>query len=99
MENICGLVLQNTLGHLLLAKPLSERGFDASEYARLAGAFAGRPQQEAQALLTQAVQALVRERYEGDEALGWYLQEAIADIAARARQGAASGHLETVFFF
>ena len=99
VENICGLVLQNTLGHLLLAKPLSERGFSAGDQAKLAALFADRSQQEAQALLAQAVQALVAEGYDGDVELGWYLGEGLEDIAARARQGAASGHLETVFFF
>ena len=99
LENICGLVLPNTLGHLLLVKPLSERGFSAGDQAKLAALFADRSQQEAQALLAQAVQALVAEGYGGDEELGWYLNEGIADIAARARQGAANGHLERVFFF
>ena len=99
VENICGLVLQNTLGHLLLAKPLSERGFRAGDQAKLAALFADRSQQEAQAILAQAVQALVADGYDGDEELSWYLGEGLEDIAARARQGAASGHLETVFFF
>lgn len=97
VENVCGVVLPNILGHLLLQKPLSERGFSASEYARLAAIFADKPQQEAVAVLAQAVQALVAQVYDGDEELGWYLGEGVADIAARARQGAAGGHLEAVF--
>lgn len=99
VENICGLVLQNTLGHLLLAKPLWERGFSAGDYTKLTALFADKSQQAAKELLAQAGQALLAQVYDGDEELGWYLGEGLGDLAARARMGAAGGHLETVFFF
>lgn len=85
VENICGLVLQNTLGHLLLAKPLSERGFRAGDRPNWRRFSPTDRSRRRQAILAQAVQALVADGYDGDEELSWYLGEGLEDIAARAQ--------------
>ena len=97
VENVCGLVLQNTLGHLLLAKPLSAEGFSPEERDRLGQMLLAAAPQEAEALLTNALCRLLGASVDNDsEELG-YLRRSLPDIACRARQAAASGHLEHIF--
>ena len=98
VENIGALVLQNVLGHGLLQKPLSEQGFDRRDYARLGKMLSDAPLRAAKARLYELTMALVERAYGGDEALAYYLGQGVADIAYRAKAGAAHGHLERVFW-
>lgn len=97
IENVCGITVQNTLGHLLLAKPLSAEGFSPQERDRLAKMFLTASQQQAEALLAEALCRLLDASVDHDsEELG-YLRLSLSDIACRARLAAASGHLEHIF--
>lgn len=52
VENICSIVLPNVIGHLLLKKPLSQRGFSEGELERLAEGLKER--EAAQALMEES---------------------------------------------
>lgn len=90
-ENICGIVLWNTLGHVILGKPLSERGFLEQEYEKLGRIFTSRTAAQGVDFLKAAAEKLIG----GENA---YFRESLCALAVRAEYAAKNGCLERIFF-
>ena len=43
VENICGIVLTNIIGHVAIKKPFNDTGFLYEEYLQISKVFAGKP--------------------------------------------------------
>lgn len=97
IENVCAIVLANTLGHLLLAKPLDEGGLTIKERTQLEQILLDLPPKKMEGLLADTLARWLAQWGEADDQLFSYLRLSLADIAFRARQRAANGHLEHIF--
>lgn len=87
-ENICEIVLQNMLGHLILDKPLEMKGFTKEELEELKHALELKSQKELEKELTYMVQLFIKNYYKNDSLLGDYLTGCILCIAVRMQKGA-----------
>ncbi|MDD2971454.1 MAG: DUF6179 domain-containing protein [Lachnospiraceae bacterium] len=82
-ENICSIVLLNTMGHLLLQKPLQERGYTGAEYERMENLWRGRSQEELEQILRKLLKGWIASAYHNDQRLLYYLYNETGNAAAR----------------
>ncbi|SHK64246.1 DUF6179 domain-containing protein [Hespellia stercorisuis] len=97
IENVCGIVLQNTLGHMLLNKSVYATGLCAEEYKALEKILAGKTIGEIEELVDQMLQYLTKHFVENDGRLLSYLRCASRDIAVRTQSNCENHCLERVF--
>lgn len=95
-ENICGIVLPNVLGHLLLQKPLWQEGFSEEEYGRLADGMRGR--EETEHFVKNMIARMAAQRYNGNQELAAYLQCESKNLAVRMCRCREDGCLERIIF-
>ena len=96
VENIVSLVLQNTVGHLLLAKPLSETGFTPDDCRRLADRILTQTKEQLKTGIGLAIDRLTAQCAGDAQALAVYLKQEADNLAARLANGAAHGVMENV---
>lgn len=96
-ENVCSILLQNVIGHLLLNKPLQERGFTLGEYEQLWMIFDTRQEKEIEDFIEYAIHSLTEKFYPGDEGLYQYLRRDSENIAGRIRNAVDFRCLEKLF--
>ncbi|MDD6212713.1 MAG: DUF6179 domain-containing protein [Clostridiales bacterium] len=96
-ENVCGIVLMNTLGHLLMAKPLEEYGFRQKEYDKISDMLSGLSVSGMESLLRNAVNQMIDRGYGGDEEMKAYLYGDLKNIAVRLDLAVKNHHLERIF--
>lgn len=97
IENICGIVLANTVGHILLQKPLSDDGFQKEEYQKLLRIFNSEHPGGIKSIehtITCLIQQMVGRYYGNDGQLCAYLCAAANDMAVRIHAAAHAGALE-----
>ncbi|MDO4491725.1 MAG: DUF6179 domain-containing protein [Lachnospiraceae bacterium] len=97
IENIAGIVLANTLGHLAIDKPLADAGFTREDYGELTTFFAARTKQETEALLKRLIGEMLRQMGIDDEKVFEYLCLAVPDLAIRIENAVENGCMETLF--
>lgn len=97
IENICSILLGNLFGHLLLQKPLSQKGFCTQEYQQICTKVKQITKMELEQNLHQILVCFIQEQYEGDIALLQYLDGECSNLAARIEVGAETGRLEKIF--
>lgn len=83
MENICHIVLSNTLNHMIADKPLSSAEFNSADRTELAAILSGKSKEETERYLTDLFGLFMERFFEGDELLKDYLGCAIPDIVTK----------------
>lgn len=81
-ENICGVVLRNMIGHILLNKPLDSVQFTKEEKEAMKNLLAEKSPGELEAAAANIVTELIERCFDNDFALLEYLGYGIPDIAA-----------------
>lgn len=97
MENICSILLMNTVGHLAVGKPLSDRGFTKEEYTKLEKIFSGNSVGGTEDILRHVIEEMIAQVYENDEELLAYLQCGRKNMAVRIETAIRNGYLEKLF--
>lgn len=97
-ENLCTTVLQNTLGHIMLGKPLQAKGFLNEEYAHMEQLLSGKSDKETTLYIADLLKALIRQYYENDFLLLNYLDHDVPNIAKRLQIGAENHCLEKMIW-
>lgn len=96
-DNLCSVVLGNTVGHLAIQKPLGAQGFQEAEYLRLAEVFRGKSVTEITDMVTQFIRGMVRQLYENDMELAEYLCYDAKNLAVRIDTAVCYGQLDKIF--
>lgn len=96
-ENICEIVLQNTVGHLLSDKPLDFRGFDRAELENTEKILRGKPDEALAREIAVLLRLFIERCYENDSELADYLKNDIANITARIRCCVQNHCLDRIF--
>lgn len=97
IENICDILLTNTIGHIAVRKPLSDNGFTKEEYARLSEIFSGESVSGIEGIIRQLVEKMIIQIYEDNRELLEYLQHDIKNMAFRIEIGVKNGQLNKLF--
>lgn len=97
LENICHIVLQNIIGHLIVDKPLTCKGFSPDDFAYIENIFYQKSVAEIERFITKLVRLLTERYYDNDAALSNYLRCDIPDIAARIQLGMREHLWEGIF--
>ncbi len=97
-ENLCTIVLQNTIGHIMLGKPLQAKGFLREEYAHMEQLLSGKSDTETVLYIDTLLKALIRQYYENDFLLSDYLKHDVPNIAKRLQIGAENHCLEKMIW-
>ncbi len=82
IENICEVVCQNLLGHMMLDKPLQEIGFDKEELGSLEDILAEKTKEQISAFAFKAMEQLTGKYYDDNDLL-LYLNSSLPDIVTR----------------
>ena len=97
IENIGGILLMNTIGHLAVGKPLSDRGFTTAEYEKLSAVFSGKSEGMTEALLRHLIDKMVAQVYEENPVLLEYLQSDSKNMAVRIVAANEHGYMNRIF--
>lgn len=98
-ENICEIVLQNMLGHIMLDKPLQKTGFDKEEQKELEEILADQSAEQIKVYAGRALERLTIRYYEDDSQLLEYLSGALPNIVTRIQNGLENHCLGQIFVF
>lgn len=85
IENICEIILQDMIGHMILDKPLQEEGLSGEDLAVLKEILAGKTAEQVRAYALKALEQLVARYYDGDRDMLEYLSCGIPDIVTRVQ--------------
>lgn len=97
IENICSILLGNIFGHLLLQKPLSQKGFCEQEYQQIGTEITNVTKEKLEQTLHLMLERLVKEWYEADGALQQYLERECSNLAVRIKTAAETNGLQKLF--
>ncbi|MCI8482879.1 MAG: hypothetical protein HFH41_00900 [Lachnospiraceae bacterium] len=97
LENICGIILNNMLGHIAIQKPLDDLGFREEEYLQLSQVFGGKSISEIEEIEKYFIQKLVKEFYQDDETILEYLCCNIKNTAVRIDLAIQQNQLGKIF--
>jgi len=98
IENICGIVLVNTIGHVVIKKPLSEMGFHRDEYQHLEKILEEKSVQNIVELTRHVIRELA-EKLPGQDAatISGYLCHGAENAAVRMETAARFHQLGKIF--
>ncbi|MDE5937776.1 MAG: hypothetical protein K2H37_01670 [Lachnospiraceae bacterium] len=99
LENICEIVLQNMIGHIMLDKPLQETGFSQEELESLEEILADKTEEQIKAYLLRALERLTAKYYDNDDVMLEYLSGGLSDIVTRIKYNTENHCLEQLFVF
>ena len=85
LENICGMVLQNMMGHMMLDKPLQETGFSQEELESLEEILSDKTVEQIKSYLLRSLERLTAAYYDNDRGMSEYLACGLPDIAVRIK--------------
>lgn len=97
VENICILVLQNLIGHVMLNKPMQVRGFTDKEYGCMEEILQEKEAGALEAYLGEMLNSFVHHYFNDNVSLLNYLGCGIPDIAVRIRHNAQNHCLNKIF--
>lgn len=83
VENICEIVLQNTIGHIIIDKPLSSKEFSEKELKNLENLLEKESTDTMKIYVTKILKLLVENYYDDDSLLFNYLTFAVPNMVAR----------------
>lgn len=99
VENICGIVLQNMMGHLMLNKPLGAAGISREESERLSYFLEGKTKNEIRGFLETMLKNITESYLGGSRELYEYFSCAVSDLTARFSHNAKLHCLDKIVFF
>mgnify|MGYP007121850969 CR=1 FL=1 len=85
LENVCEIVLQNMMGHMMLDKPFQETGFGQEELESLEEILSDKTEEQILSYLMKTLERLIAAYYENDDCLLAYLGGGLSDIAVRIK--------------
>lgn len=94
-DNICRVLLRHFLGSALIGKKIGET-IVSRDYEELKEEIISRKKERLEELLAEVLEVLIRQQYEGDEKLFWYLRQDIRDFTVELSTAAEEGKLERV---
>ncbi len=97
MENLCNIVLSNTVGHIILDKPLFSQGFCQNDFQKLEEILASRSEDNLETYVAGII-GLLAARYSDNAApLKSYLSYAIPDLITRIQAGLSEHCWDRIF--
>lgn len=93
VDNICEIVLTSVLGHILLEKEISAKGFDTEDYQNIQEVIQQTSLDELRLKLKNAVEKMVQKYYDNDDKLKEYLYHGVRNISVRIKNAADNGNL------
>lgn len=97
IENICGIVVQNIIGHIMLNKPLCAIDFCAEEYKAISNMLCGKTEKEIADDIGSILNGFVKKVYNDDTQLLDYLKCGILNMVARIHTGVENQSLDRIF--
>lgn len=97
VANICSIVLRNTVGHILLDKPLSEKGFPEEEYQEFKRIFEEKSKEEIQGMVREAIWCMVRQIPGENQELLEYLYQDTCNLTSRIQNAVENDCFESIF--
>lgn len=97
MENICGIVLKNIIGHIAINKPFHATEFLDEEHLQLSKVFAGKSISDIENVVKELIKKMVSRFYENDVDMLEYLCYETNNIAVRIFTASQHGQLGKVF--
>lgn len=97
IENICSILLTNTIGHIAVKKPLSNIGFEQEEYLQLSRVFMQKTVSDIETMVKRFIKEMISQFCEDDVDMQEYLCYAANDIAVRIDTAARYGRLRNIF--
>lgn len=88
IENICEIVLQSVLMHMLAKRPLSQQKLERDDYLRIQALCGANDTEGIRLLLEESVKGLTVQCFDDDEMLSDYLCHAVEDMAVRLKNTA-----------
>lgn len=97
LENVCGMILQNMMGHMMLDKPLQETGFSQEELESLEEILSDKTVEQIKSYLLKSLERLTEAYYDNDKEMSAYLACGLPDIAVRIRHNTENHRLGQLF--
>lgn len=97
VENICNIVLQNVIGHMILDKPLYSKGFNKEDFENIENILLKKSDKEMEYYITQVLNLIIKHYYDNDILLLNYLSCNISDIAIRIQCNLQNHCLDKIF--
>ena len=97
IENICGIVLTDIIGHIAIKKPFNDIDFLYEEYLQLSKIFAEKSISDIENVIKELIGKIVSRFYENDPEMLAYLCHEAHNIAVRIYTAEQHGQLDKVF--
>ena len=97
VENICSIVLLNTIGHVAIGKPFQDCGFLNEEYDKLSDMFSLHAVSDIENIVTLILEKMINQIYEDDEDMLSYLCLEVKNIAVRIDSAVKNKQLGKLF--
>ncbi len=97
IENLCGILWQNVIGHGLLRKSFEDCGFSAEECGKLSEKLAGKGIEEMKRLIWTFAEEFMEAFFDETEEFSWYFRREISGIAVRIHQAVELGTVDRIF--
>jgi len=98
IDNICEIVLTNTIGHVVLKKPFNKFGFLSNEYLQLSKLFEKKSVGDIEEMIKRTIKEMVKRSFEKDiDTISEYLCHGAGNIAVRIETASRFDQLENLF--
>lgn len=98
IDNICEIVLTNTIGHVVLKKPFNKVGFLSDEYLQLAKLFEKKSVSDIEEIIKRIIKEMVKRLFEKDiDTISEYLCHGAENIAVRIETASRFNQLKNLF--
>lgn len=98
IDNICEIILTNTIGHVALKKSFNEIGFQSDEYLQLTKLFEKKSVCDIEEIVKHIIREMVRRLFEKDtDTIFEYLCHGAGNIAVRIETASRFNQLENLF--
>lgn len=97
LENICSIVLINTIGHIAVQKPFQKMGFLKEEYQTLSELFEGKTVSDIESIVQNCIKQLTAQFFHNNTELYHYLCCEARNTAVRIHLCERQGKLNNVF--
>lgn len=96
-ENVCEIVLLNTVGHVALRKPFCEMGFDMEEYETLERMFSSDSIDKIESALNAVLKKTIEQVYEANQEMLSYFVYAVKNMAVRVNTAVRTKQIDKIF--
>lgn len=96
IENICEIVLTDTLGHMMVRKPLQE-SISMDNCRRMQELLCRKDVREITVLLQEMLKSFLEQYYKGDCELTEYLEYSLQNLSIRLKNAAEHGSIPGIF--